>query len=279
MDNTGIFAFCMLLVTGLVSYKGITDHRYLTRYAFQIDGILVHKDYKRLITSGFLHTGWMHFIFNMLTLYCFSSSLEAVVGIGRLFGLYFGSMLGGNLLALYIHRNHPDYTAVGASGAVSGMVFASIALFPGMELSLLFIPYYIPGWLFGLLYVLYCIYGIKSQRDNIGHEAHLGGGLIGMCIAIAIFPRIVSINYVPVLFIAVPSAVFLYLVITRPGFMLVNNPFKKDPGFYTVEDKYNTQKRRQEKELDALLDKISKAGISSLSREEKEKLERLSNIK
>src|ERR1044072_8305032 len=122
MENSGIFAFGVLLVTCFISYKGMTDPRYFARYSFQIDGILVHKEYKRLISSGFLHSGWMHFIFNMLAMYSFSAPLESALGIGPLLGLYFGSLMGGNLLALYIHRNHADYTAVGASGAVSGMV-------------------------------------------------------------------------------------------------------------------------------------------------------------
>lgn len=276
MENSGIFAFGMLLVTGFISYKGMTDPRYFDRYSFQVDGILVHKEYKRLISSGFLHSGWMHFIFNMLAMHSFSTPLESALGIGALLALYFGSLIGGNLLALYIHRNHADYTAVGASGAVSGMVFAAIALFPGMQLSLLFLPFHLPSWAFGLLYVLYCIYGIRAQRDNIGHEAHLGGGLIGMLIAIAIFPQVLGINYVPVLLITIPSVVFLYFIFTRPGFLLVDNPFKKQRGFLTVEDRYNAQKRGNEKKLDALLDKINNAGMESLSKEEKDELEKLS---
>ncbi|MBT1698767.1 rhomboid family intramembrane serine protease [Fulvivirgaceae bacterium PWU4] len=276
MENSGIFAFSVLLVTGFISYKGMTDPRYFDRYSFQIDGILVHKEYKRLISSGFLHSGWMHFIFNMLAMYSFSGPLESALGIGPLLGLYFGSLIGGNLLALYIHRNHADYTAVGASGAVTGMVFAAIALFPGMQLGLLFLPFHLPSWAFGLLYVLYCIYGIRSQRDNIGHEAHLGGGLIGMAIAIAIFPQVLWLNYVPVLLVAIPSVVFLYFIFTRPDFLLVDNPFGKNRGFSTVEDRYNTQKRSNQKKLDALLDKINNAGIESLSKEEKEDLEKLS---
>lgn len=277
MENSGIFSFAMLLVTGLVSYKGMTDPHFFARYSFQIDGILVHREYRRLISSGFLHTGWMHFIFNMLAMYSFSAPLESALGTASLLGLYFGSMIGGNLLALYIHRHHAAYTAVGASGAVSGMVFAVIALFPGMQLGLLFLPLHLPSWAFGLLYVLYCIYGIRSQRDNIGHEAHLGGGLIGMAIAIALFPQVLWINFVPVLLIAIPSIVFLYFIFTRPGFLLVDNPFKKARGITTVEDRYNAQKQSREKKLDALLDKIHNAGIESLSKEEKEELEKLSN--
>jgi membrane associated rhomboid family serine protease len=279
MDTSGIFGFCMLVVMGLISYKGITDHNYLQRYSFHVDAILIHKEYKRFFTSGFLHTGWMHFIFNMLTLYAFSASLEWVLGLPKLLLLYFGSLLGGNLLALYIHRNHGDYSAVGASGAISGFIFGSIALFPGMSLSLFFLPYHIPSWAFGFLYVLYCIYGIKSQRDNIGHEAHLGGGLTGLIIAIAMFPHIIRVNYIPILLILIPAGVFLYLIITRPYFLLVENPFQSNPRIYTKEDKYNASKRKNEQELDMLLDKINKVGIDSLSKHEKEKLERLSNLK
>ena len=276
--DSGVFGFCILIITCLVSYQGIKNISYLDRYSFQVDAILVRKEYKRLITSGFLHSGWMHLIFNMVTLYFFSASLESLLGLPVLVVLYFASLLGGNLLALFIHRNHPGYSAVGASGAISGMVFASIALFPGMEMSLLFIPYSIPGWAFGLLYVLYSIYGIKSQRDNIGHEAHLGGGLTGMSIAIIIFPKVLSINYLPIALVFIPALVFLYLVVTRPEVLLVENPFRKSRGSYTFEDKYNTSKRTTQKELDALLDKIHKTGIDSLTKEEKEKLEELSGL-
>jgi membrane associated rhomboid family serine protease len=277
MEYAGIFVLCMVTATCLVSYYGIKDAGVLDRYSFHVDSILIQKDYKRLITSGFVHTGWMHLVFNMVTLYYFSKELEIVLGLPRLLLLYAGSLVGGNLLALYIHRNHGDYRAVGASGAVSGMVFASIALFPGMEMSLMFIPYFIPSWAFGLLYVLYSIYGIKSQRDNIGHEAHLGGGLIGMVIAILYYPQILSINFIPILLITIPSVVFFYLILSRPGFLLVENPFKSNPGVYTLEDKSNDMKRRNEKELDHLLDKISKTGINGLTKQEKERLEKLSN--
>ena len=201
------------------------------------------------------------------------------VGIPQFLILYFGSLLGGNLLALYIHRHHAGYSAVGASGAVSGLVFAAIALFPGMELGLLFLPFYIPSWAFGLLYTLYTLYGIKSKRDNIGHEAHLGGGLIGLITAVLMFPNALQVNYLPIVLILIPSGVFLFLVITRPEFLLVGNPFQKQKGVYTVDDKHNIKMRANEKELNDLLDKIARTGIQSLTPQEKEKMEKLSNTK
>jgi membrane associated rhomboid family serine protease len=279
MEYSGIFVFCMVSITCLVSYYGIKDPSFMARYSFQVDAILIHKEYKRLLTSGFLHTGWMHLIFNMITLYYFSRELEIVLGLPKLMLLYGGSLLGGNLFALYIHRNHGDYSAVGASGAISGMVFGSIALFPGMEMSLLIIPYYIPSWAFGLLYVLYSLYGIQSQRDNVGHEAHLGGGLIGMIIVIAFYPSVVAVNYLPIALITIPCLLFLYFMLTRPDFLMVENPFKTKKGVFTFEDKANDNRKRNERELDQLLDKIGRLGINGLTKQEKERLDQLSNPK
>ncbi len=218
METTSIAVLCILIATVFISYRGIEDASFLHRYSFQTNAILVYRDYKRLFTSGFLHADWPHLLFNMLTFYSFSSSLEMALGIPRFLALYFGSLLGGNLLALYIHRHHTGYSAVGASGAVSGLVFASIALFPGMELGLLFIPLSIPGWAFGLLYTLYTLYGMKSKTDNIGHEAHLGGGLFGLGSAILMFPNLLQENYLTVLLIVIPSVVFLSWFITHPNF-------------------------------------------------------------
>lgn len=142
MEEIGILTLVLLIANGLITYKGLNDIIFIDKYVFNVDQILVNKDYKRLITSGFLHADWMHFAFNMITLYLFSQSLEAYVGIPVFLILYFGSLIGGNLFALYIHRNHPDYTAIGASGAVSGLVFASIGLFPGMEIGFILLPIY-----------------------------------------------------------------------------------------------------------------------------------------
>ena len=113
------------------------------------------------------------------------------------------------MLSLFIHRNQGDYDSVGASGAVTGIIFASIALFPGMHIGLLFIPISIPAWLFGLVYVLYSIYGIRSGRNNIGHDAHLGGAMIGLIIAIIMQPSALVNNTWAIIIIAVPSLVFI----------------------------------------------------------------------
>jgi len=279
MEETGMIGIVIIVANVIASYLGFRDDVFLDKYSFRVDEILVDKDYKRLVTLGFLHVSWAHLIFNMLTLYFFSSGIEAMLGETKFLLIYLSSLIGGNLFALFIHRNQSDYSSVGASGAISGIVFASIALFPGMQIGFFGLPFFIPSWVYGLLYVLYSIYGIKSQRDNTGHEAHLGGGLVGLLIALAMVPSSLTRNYLHVLLILIPSLVFIYLIITRPEFLLVDKPFQKAKGFQTFEDKYNSEKRNKEKELDKLLDKIGRKGMDSLTSKEKEKLKQLSKVK
>ncbi len=277
MEEIGIAGIVILIINGIVSYKGLKDHSFLRKYSFQVDEILIHKDYKRLITSGFLHSNWMHFAFNMISLYFFSQNLESSLGIPKFLIIYFGSLIGGNLFALYIHKNHSDYSAVGASGAVSGIIFASIALFKGMNVSLLFVNFGIPGWLYGLLFVLISIYGIKSRKDNIGHEAHLGGGIIGLLIALTMQPSSLLQNYIPIALILIPTIMFLSIILIRPDFLIFKKSLLEKPeGLLTIDDRYNVQKITKEQELNALLDKINTKGIHKLSKTERQRLEELS---
>jgi hypothetical protein len=212
----------------------------------------------------------------MISLYFFSSGLEHVIGGFEFLIIYLGSLVGGNLLTLLIHKNHGDYSAVGASGAICGVIFASIALVPGLEIGLFILPLHIPGWIFGLVYVLASIYGIRSKSENIGHESHLGGGLIGMMIAILLHPSAVLINWFPIIMILVPSVVFMYFIIRKPGYLLVDNYFFRTHDNYTLEDRYNLTRRNKEQEIDRILEKIHKNGVKSLTRQEKEKLEAFS---
>ena len=276
MKDIGIVTFLLIAANGLVTYKGLKSFTYRRKYAFDVDQILGNKDYKRLITSGFLHVDWRHFFFNMLTLYFFSGSLEGSLGVPVFLVLYFASLVGGNLLALYFHRNHLDYRAVGASGAVSGLVFASIGLYPGLEIGFILFPIFFPAWIYGIGYVLYSIYGIKSHRDNIGHEAHLGGGIVGLLVAIMFYPNIMVINTFPIALILIPSLVFLILIIKIPHILMVDKPFGKPKGNQTIEDKYNTIKLSKQSELDNILDKINTQGLDKLTQHEKDRLKELS---
>jgi membrane associated rhomboid family serine protease len=278
MTDTGIIGLILIIANVFFSYKGFTNEAFFDGYKFEVDKILVNKEYKRLVTSGFLHVSWTHLIFNMISLYIFSGAIEDSLGGAKFLIIYFASLIGGDLLSLFVHRNHADYNSVGASGAICGIIFASIALFPGMEVGFLGLPIYIPSWLYGLLYIAFSIYGIRSKKDNIGHEAHLGGALIGMLVAIIIVPSAFMENYVTILIIAVPSIAFIYLIITRPQVLLIDNfYFKTHKNNYSIDHRYNEAKNKSQQEIDAILDKINKKGIDSLSKKEKEILKQHSN--
>ncbi len=266
----------IILINLLVSYKGFRDQLFYNRYSFTIDSVKLQKDYKRFVTSGFLHVGWSHLIFNMIALYFFSSNLEALIGVGNFLIIYFAGLIGGNLLSLFIHRFDSGYSSVGASGAVLAVMFSSIALLPDMRIGLFLLPISLPGWVFGLAYVLFSIYGIRSRSNNIGHDAHLGGGLAGMLTAIVLYPSILAVNYFTILIIVVPAIAFILFIVYKPEALLIDNLFYKKSHYLTQEDKYNLSKRNKQKQLDELLEKIHKKGMKSLSQSEKEFLEKYS---
>lgn len=277
MTETGIITLLLIIANVAFSYKGFLSQTFLDENKFEIDGILIRKEYKRLITSGFLHVSWKHLIFNMVSLYAFSWLLESYLGGAKFLFIYFTSLLGGGLLSLLIHRNHGEYSAVGASGAVCGIIFASIVLFPEMDIGFFGLPLSIPGWLYGLIFVLYSIYGIKSQKGNIGHDAHLGGALIGMTSAIAITPTILSKNYLTISIIVIPTIAFIYLIITKPHILFIDSvSFSTRKKYFSIEDKYNTEKREQQNQIDKILEKISSKGMNSLTTKEKKLLEEYS---
>ena len=148
--------------------------------------IINNHRYYQVITSGFLHADWMHLLFNMFTLFSFGPVLEGMfaANFGQTLGslyfflIYFISLLSGSLLTLVFNYKNPDYVAVGASGAISGIIFSYVLFFPFSKLLVFFIP--MPAFLFAFGYVGVSIYGVKNKFGNIGHEAHLGGALGGV---------------------------------------------------------------------------------------------------
>ncbi|MEO6315395.1 MAG: rhomboid family intramembrane serine protease [Chitinophagaceae bacterium] len=267
MGISGIVSILIIAATSFISYKGFKSSNFYASLEFQVEKILLFRDYKRLLTSGFVHVNLQHLLFNMLSLLFFSFQLESSFGSLKFLVLYFASLVGGNLVALLIHRKNPSYSSVGSSGAINGVIFASIAVFPGLQV------FFLPGWVFGLAFILYSIYGIRSRKDNIGHESHLGGALVGMLIAIAFKPAALSENTIPVILMFLPTIAFMIIIITRPQLLFVDNYWFTHRYNYTTDDRYNAKKRNSEQEVDRILDKINQQGIRSLSRRERESLE------
>ena len=260
----------------LFSWKGFGDRTFFNRHKFHIDSILVKKEYTRLVTSGFLHADYTHLGFNMFTFYMFGEALAMTITPFELVVIYMGSLLTGNLLAVYLHRNHGNYSAIGASGAVSGIIYSTIIFYPG-----LLIYFIIPGWLFGIVYILYTIFGIKKQTGNIGHDAHLGGAIGGLLITVIYFFNQYAFNYFIVAGMLIPTTIFLYLIAFHPEWLLSgkidwsSNPLTKRKWNKTNKPS-DTSRINRERELNELLDKVNKVGYENLSVAEKRRLDELS---
>ncbi len=196
--------FLLIGINALVSFKGFSDRLFLERYKFQV-GPIMQGDQIRMLTSGFLHVDQTHLIFNMFSLFIFADPVLSTVGVWKFIAIYFGSLIAGNTLSLSFHKKEPYYSAVGASGAVMGIVYAAIMLNPEMRLSFILFPIVsFPGYVFGVAYFLYSIYGMKKQLGNIGHSAHLGGAIGGFILTLALFPEVWLVNRTIILILALP---------------------------------------------------------------------------
>jgi membrane associated rhomboid family serine protease len=207
--DINIVLLVIIAVNAIVSYKGFNDYTFFRKYEFHIGSIRAGEQY-RMFTSAFLHADFMHLIFNMLTLYFFAPVVIGLLGWLSFLLIYFASLLCGNLLTLYFHKNDYSYRAIGASGAVTGILYSAILLVPDMTLGLYFIiP--VPAYIFGIGYLLYSIYGMRSKSDNIGHTAHFGGAIGGYAITLSKVPQMIFDNTFMVLLLAVPIVVLFLL--------------------------------------------------------------------
>lgn len=144
-----------------------------------------------LITSGFIHKDMMHLLFNMLTYYFFAFRLEAQLGHWQFGLLYMLSLVLSDLPSVVKYKNDMWYRSLGASGAISAVVFSAILFDPLAGMGILFIPVAIPAVLFGALYLVYCSYASRQARDGINHDAHFFGALSGVMITVLLVPAIV----------------------------------------------------------------------------------------
>jgi membrane associated rhomboid family serine protease len=208
--NISIYTLIIIALNALCSFKGFKDRSFFESYKFNIGGIK-RGEQLRILVSGFLHVDLQHLLFNMITLYFFADHVIHSVGPFYFFLIYFGSLIFGNLLSYYFHKNELYYSAVGASGAVTGILYAAILLYPGMNLYLYFIPIPIPSYVVGVGYMLYSIYGMKSRVGNIGHDAHFGGAIGGYVLTLLIAPQVLETHLWMVLILAVPI-ILLFLM-------------------------------------------------------------------
>lgn len=195
----------VIAINAIVSYKAFNDPSFFRKYEFHIGSISAGEQY-RMFTSAFLHVDMTHLIFNMFTLFFFAPPVIQMMGTGGFIMVYLVSLFAGNLLTLYFHKNDYYYRAVGASGAVVGVIFASILIDPDRKINI-----FIPGYIFGIAYLLFSIYGMKAKRDNIGHTAHFGGAIGGYAITLSRMPEIFQHNTMVVILLAVPIVILFVM--------------------------------------------------------------------
>jgi membrane associated rhomboid family serine protease len=213
MDSSGILLI-LIVLNVLVSIKGFNDYSFFRKYQFHMGSIQSGEQY-RMLTSGFLHADMAHLAFNMLALYSFADVVLQLMGTFSFVLIYFASLLFGNMLTVFFHKNNYNYTAVGASGAVTGIIFSAILLFPNLPINILFIPIDIPGYIFGVIYLLYSIYGMKANSDNIGHTAHIGGAIGGYVFTLLKAHYVLTDNLFVVVILAIP--IIIMFVMAKQG--------------------------------------------------------------
>lgn len=210
MGDLNLVTIIIIAANVIISFKGFKDRSFFEKYKFNTAAVK-RGEKIRIISSGFLHVDTGHLFLNMLTLYFFADVVIASLGSIAFAIIYVASLLLGNLLSYYFHKDEYQYNAVGASGAVSGIIYSAILLYPDMSLYLFFIPIPIPAYIFGIGYMLYSIYGMKNRIGNIGHDAHFGGAVGGYLLTLILVPEIFSSSLFMVILLAIPIVLLFFL--------------------------------------------------------------------
>jgi len=191
-----MITYIIIGITVFVSYMAFNDSRLFDKLQFNAAKVIHQKEYYRLITHAFVHANWSHLIVNMLVLFFFGRVVEYYFksefeqrSTFYMILLYFGGILASNIWSLLTQKNNYYYNAVGASGAVSAMLFASIFFSP-LELVYLFMILPIPGIVFGVAYLFYSYQMSKKKTDNVAHDAHFLGAVFGFVFPILLRPAL-----------------------------------------------------------------------------------------
>jgi membrane associated rhomboid family serine protease len=200
-----MITYIIIAVTGLVSFLAFQNAGLMEKLQFNAARVVHQKQYYRLISHAFVHVSWTHLLVNMLVLFFFGRNVESY--FEDFFGnrstfyflaLYLGGILVSNTWSLIKHKNDYYYNAVGASGAVSAVLFTFIFLDP-WEMLYLFAILPIPGIVFAVGYLIYTYQMGKHKRDNVAHDAHLLGALFGLIFPVVLRPDLLS-RFIDLLF-------------------------------------------------------------------------------
>lgn len=183
----------IIAITAILSFLCFNNETLLKAFIFSPYSIKREKKYLKFLTHGFIHADYMHLLFNMITLFFFGPIVEQAFiysspknGTILYIGFYLLAIIVAAIPSFFKHQNNQFYLSLGASGAVSAVLFASILLQPFMTINVYVIP--VPALLFGPLYLFYSAYMAKRGKDNIGHDAHFVGAIFGMLALLLLIP-------------------------------------------------------------------------------------------
>jgi len=190
-DQSVLTNILIIGLTVVASWQGFSRPQLIERYLLDVQRVRQYREYFRLMTSGLFHADLGHLFFNMFSLYAFGRGIEIVYGGHILALIYLSSILGGSLLSVWLHRRE-EYRALGASGGVCGVIYAAIFLLPGGSVYLFFIPIPIPASVYAVLFLVLSFWGFKTRFGRIGHDAHIGGAIVGLVVTTLLYPGIIA---------------------------------------------------------------------------------------
>lgn len=183
-------ASIIFVITIAVSLLAFSNEALLAKLMLHPYSVYRKKNVFALITSGLIHKDWMHLFFNMLSYYFFAFQLEAYIGHWQFGVLYVASLVISDLPSVIKHKDEYWYHSLGASGAVSAVIFGYIMYSPMSRMMIMPLPIPIPAILFGVLYLVYCHFASKHARDHVNHDAHFFGALCGVFITAILHPEV-----------------------------------------------------------------------------------------
>ena len=196
----------LIFITVIISILTWRNAYLFDNMRFNASQVVYGKEYYRLFTYGFLHGNWGHLFINMFVLWMFGRLVEdayaywwGMKGIVLFLFFYLTAIVISTLSDVKKQKENYSYSAVGASGAVSAIVFASILIYPLQKIYIFFIPIGIPAFIFGILYLLYSTYMSKKQMDNIGHDTHFWGSVYGFLFTILFKKSLIVSFFVQIL--------------------------------------------------------------------------------
>lgn len=191
-------ASLIFVFTVITSLYAFYDNSIYGKFMLHPYSVSRGKNMFTLITSGLIHADWMHLFFNMFTFYAFAFTLERLMGSWQFGLLYFLALILSDIPTVFRYKDSFNYNSLGASGAISAVLFSYILFNPMSKIYIMFIPIGIPAVIFGFLYLIYCAYASKNSRDGINHDAHFYGALTGLIFTIIFVPGILQ-NFIGIL--------------------------------------------------------------------------------